>query len=149
MNFNLFLLISLTLVGQLYAMSEVQAEDVQQVYEYKNSQGVTEFTDAIKSDKEPVKELQIKKMTEEEKVQGKAKLEEIMEKDKALDARVEAQRQAENERVKTESKSTKQKQNKSDTDSNSDVYLRRVPYGVRPPHKPVRPRPRPTPRPAR
>lgn len=148
MTFKLFIFIPLTLIGQLFSMQILQAEDVQKVYEYQNSQGVTEFTDTVKSNKEPVKELEIQKMTEEEKAQGKAKLEDIMEKDKALDKRVEAQRQLENERVRTQQKSTKPKENRSDN-TESDVYLRRAPYGVRPPHKPIKPKPRPRPMPSR
>jgi len=147
MNPKLFIFIFMALIAQTCAIAETQAENVQKVYEYQNTQGVTEFTDTVKANKEPVKELQIEKTTPEEEARSKAKLEQIIEKDKELDERVKLQRQLENERVKAQQKSTKQKDKQHSDDSDRDEYWRRVPYGVRPPHRPVRPKP--IPRPAR
>lgn len=147
MNSKLFIFISMALIAQTSAMAETPPDEVQKVYEYQNSQGVTEFTDTVKTNQEPVKELQIEKTTPEEEARSKAKLEQIIEKDKELDERVKLQRQLENERIKTQQKSTKPKDNNSADDSDHNEYWRRVPYGVRPPHKPVRPKPLPKPRP--
>lgn len=77
-----------------------QAEAVQDVYEYKNKKGVTEFTDQAKDGKVPEKQFQIQKRTPEEEAQSKEKLEHIMEKDKELDKRLAEQRRLENERIR-------------------------------------------------
>lgn len=76
----------------------MQAAAVQDVYEYTNKKGVTEFTDEIKADKTPEKHIQIKKMTADEKAQSQQKLEQIMDKDKELDKRLARERKLENER---------------------------------------------------
>jgi len=127
---------------------------VQDVYEYQNAQGVTEFTDQVKADKEPVKQMQIKKMTAEEEAQSEAKLEQIIEKDKALDERVKLQRQLENERnlrLQREQESRqlqKDQQSEQSSDSNGnnnyrdDLWIRRP--IVRPPNRPVKARPGPS-----
>jgi len=65
------------------------------VYEYKNSDGNVEFTDVPKKNEQPIDEMHYKKMTEQEKEQGKEKLEQIIEDDKALDKRLEKEREQE------------------------------------------------------
>ncbi len=71
---------------------------VQDVFEYKNKEGVTEFTDELKENKTPESHVQIKKMTPEQEDESKQKLEQIMEKDKELDKRLAREKQLENER---------------------------------------------------
>jgi len=102
--------VCLTIPGQIMA--------AQEVYEYKDSKGVTEFTDKVNTDKELVKEMQIKKTTPEAEAEGKAQLDNIMEKDKELDERLDAQRKLENERMEQAKKqSGASKDNKEIDDS--------------------------------
>lgn len=69
----------------------------QTVYQYKNSDGVVEFTDEIKADKQPEKKIQIKKMTPEEEALSQKKLQEIRKKDAALNKRLAREIELENE----------------------------------------------------
>ena len=128
----------------------MQAAAVQNVYEYQNSEGVTEFTDEVKADKVPEKQFQIKKMTPEEEAQSKQKLKQIMEKDKELDKRLARERQLENERkLRTqEQRAQEKKSQQQQPDEDYDRYSRRR-YGV--PTYPRRPisKPQPTPLPIR
>ena len=140
---------SLKLTAFYFTMAvSMQAAAVQNVYEYQNSEGVTEFTDEVKADKVPEKQFQIKKMTPEEEAQGKQKLEQIMEKDKELDKRLARERQLENERkLRSQEQRAQEKQSqKQQQDLDYDRYSRRR-YGV--PTYPRRPnlKPKPTPLP--
>jgi hypothetical protein len=74
------------------------AESVQEVYKYKNKDGVIEYTDHVKSDKKLIGHKEIQKMTPEQEAASKAKLDEIMEKDKALDEKLALERKLERER---------------------------------------------------
>lgn len=142
-NFRILLFI---LSWQFLIAAQLQAEEVQKVYEYQNSQGVTEFTDTIKADKEPVKQLQIEKRSAAEEAQSQEKLEQIREKDRELDKQIDSRRQKEYKRS-TRQRSEQQTQ-KSDDDDVDIYYRRRVPL-ARPPHRPINPPARPRPRPAR
>ena len=128
----------------------MQAAAVQNVYEYQNSEGVTEFTDEVKADKVPEKQFQIKKMTPEEEALSKQKLEQVREKDKELDKRLARERQLENERkLRSQEQRAQEKQSQQQQpDADYDRYERRR-YGV--PTYPRRPnlKPKPTPLPIR
>ena len=121
-------------------MTQLPAEEVQKVYEYQNSQGVTEFTDTIKADKEPVQQLKIEKRSAAEEAQSQEKLQQIREKDRELDKKINSRRQMEYKRS-TRQRSEQQTQ-KSDDDDVDIYYRRRLPY-ARPPHRPIKPKPRP------
>ena len=123
----------------------IQAQAVQDVYEYKNKEGVTEFTDEVKVNKVPEKHTQIKKMTPEEEAKGQQKLDQIMEKDKALDERLAKERQLENKRrAEAQKQAQEAKKNEGQDDDNGrrryrdNVY---GPYPIRPgiPNNPNRP----------
>lgn len=142
--------------------SDLLADNTQQVYEYKNKDGVTEFTDQLKQDKEIVSESKIKKMTPEQEAESKAQLEAIVEKDKELDKQRALRNQLEKERrlrlqkEKELEQLKKEQAEESEKDKNSgDIYWRTRPKRyppVRPeqpihrPPKPRPPRPQPLPR---
>lgn len=151
MKLYFFTCILLSVFCQAIANEQVSSETVQNVYEYQNAQGVTEFTDTIKTDKAVVNQLQIKKQTPEEEAQSKAKLEQLMEKDKELDKRLNLQRQLENERHlrhqnERELEKLKKEQSADSKDNNSNrdaIWI--GPPRIRPPNRPVKPRPKPLP----
>lgn len=128
---------------------------VQDVYEYKNSEGVTEFTDEVKTDKTLKGHTQIQKMTAEKEAQSKQKLEGIMEKDKELDMRQAEQRKRENElRLQTQRQNQQQQsqgnnnqRSDSDDSSGSNYYDNGYYYPNRRPVARPKPNPRPNPRP--
>ncbi|MCP3848818.1 MAG: hypothetical protein GY694_01080 [Gammaproteobacteria bacterium] len=135
-----FLSLAITASTQVYA--------VQDVYEYKNSEGVTEFTDALKDDKTPEKHIQIDKMTPEQEAKSQKKLDRIMEKDKLLDERLAKERKLENEQRLAEQRkiqeANEKKQQENESNDGSNRYYDRGYYpGV--PGRPVRPivKPRP------
>lgn len=122
-------------------------EAVQNVYQYQNSEGVTEFTDAVKANQEPEKQFQIKKMTAEEEAQSQQKLEQIMEKDKALDKRLTRERRLENERrlryQEQQAAQRKERNSEDDSDDNNFYgggYYRRPGLPLNP-GRPMRPKP--------
>ncbi|WP_198265771.1 hypothetical protein [sulfur-oxidizing endosymbiont of Gigantopelta aegis] len=124
-------------------MPTLKAE--QNVYEYKNSEGVTEFTDQVKADKKPEKQFQIKKMTEAEEQKSKQKLDEIREKDAALDKRLARDIQLENERRRLEQEARalrqqEQRQNEQNDQNHHDLHDGYW-YGSRPiyPNRPIKP----------
>lgn len=153
MNKNKFLL-NLT-VFSFAVFSTMPAFSVQDVYEYKDKEGVTEFTDQQETGKKLEKHIQIEKRTPEQEAQSKEKLDEIMKKDKQLDKKIAKDRKLENERLRRQEQArqeqSKQQPSNSDyNDRNYDDgwYYRR---GLRPPlrepkpgHLPVnRPKPMP------
>lgn len=128
----------------------VQVVAVQDVYEYKNSEGVVEFTDAVKTDKKLEKHIQIKKMTPEEEALGKQKLDQIMKKDQALDERLAKERQLENKRRQEAQKQANDAQKNKEQDYEKGTYRNRHRRGYhrrRPvsPDNPNRPTPAPLP----
>ncbi|MCW8932883.1 MAG: hypothetical protein OQL19_21915 [Gammaproteobacteria bacterium] len=133
----------------LVASFSIQLHAVQDVYEYKNDEGVIEFTDTVKEDKAPEQHIQIEKMTPEQEEQSKQKLDDIIEKDQALDERRAKERQMENE-LRRQTKRAQESETQEDEDnSNNDDYLyRRGRYPgvpVVPGNPIVRPKPRPLP----
>lgn len=88
-------LITFLIIMLISIQSGMAAQDV---YEYINKQGVTEFTDELKSSKTPESHIQIEEMTLEEEALSKQKLDKIMEKDAELDKRLARERQIENKR---------------------------------------------------
>ena len=74
------------------------AQEIQDVYQYKTDEGVTEFTDQVKPEKELINHSQIRKMTSEEEQLRQEKLDEIIEKDKQADRQRALQNQLEQER---------------------------------------------------
>ncbi len=130
----------------------VQAEAVQDIYEYKNKQGVTEFTDEPKTDKTPEKHIQIEKRTAEEEALSKQKLDKIREKDAQLDKRLAHERAIENEHrrklAEQQALNNKQKAESEENDNDDGYYDNgyydrpgRLPIGSpikpKPPGKPV------------
>jgi len=122
----------------------VQVEAVQDVYKYKNKQGVIEFTDERKTDKTPEKHIQIEKRSAEEEALSEQKLDKIMEKDAQLDKRLDHERAIENEhrRKLAEQQALKDKQKaeyqKDDNNNDDDDYYDNG-YYDRPGKRPVKP----------
>lgn len=130
------LLLKITVLP-LAVFASISAFAAQDVYEYKNNEGVTEFTDQVKDNKKLEKHIQIPKRTAEQEAQSKEKLEDIMKKDKELDKKIAQQRKLENERLRLEEKARADKakqQSESDNNGNGDWYYPRRP--VRPIHRP-------------
>jgi len=137
----------------------ITAFAVQDVYEYENKQGVTEFTDRIKPDQNPASHIQIEKRTAEQEAQGQAKLDAIVKKDQEFDKQIAEQKQIEIENRQRRQELNNQRaeqqaaDNKDDYDDNRygyyDRYYRPIPG--RPIHrpKPVHPieKPKPDPKP--
>ena len=73
-------------------------QEKQDVYQYKTDEGVTEFTDQVKPEKDLIRHSQIRKMTAEEELLRQEKLDEIIEKDKQADRQRALQNQLEQER---------------------------------------------------
>jgi len=125
----------------------VIAGDKETIYEYKNSDGNVEFTDTPKKGEQAIDELQYKKMTEQEKADGKEKLDQIIEDDQALDARLAKER--EQDQVEQRQRETERKlqtpANEGEVESQNDNYY---PNGriARPINRPVQPIVRPRPR---
>lgn len=147
MNGYVLLIFVVILFSYTGAVAESPTDNTQKIYKYQDDQGIPEFTDTIKTDKEPVKKLQIEKMSEEEKARSEAKLEQIREKDQQLDERVRLQRQREYER----NKKTQRSDNTPEADEQdySDSYYwrhrRRFPGKIERPDRPLKPRPKPLP----
>ncbi|MCK5662003.1 MAG: DUF4124 domain-containing protein, partial [Thiotrichaceae bacterium] len=59
-------------VFPLAVLCSMPTFSVQDVYEYKNKDGVTEFSDQIEADKKLEKHIQIQKRTPEQEAQSKA-----------------------------------------------------------------------------
>ena len=102
-----------------------QVAAVQDVYEYKNSEGVVEFTDAVKTDQKLEKHIQIEKMTPEEEALGKQKLDQIMKKDQALDERLAKERQLENKRRQEAQKQASEAQKNNAQNNEKNTYSNR------------------------
>ena len=125
----------------------MQAEAVQNIYQYQNSEGVTEFTDEVKVNQKPEEQFQIKKMTPEEEAISKQKLEQIRENNKALDKRLARERQLENERKRQyqEQQAAQRKEANLEDDSDDNNfygggYYRRPGLPLNP-GRPIRPKP--------
>jgi len=129
------------------------ADEADKVYEYKNNNGVTEFTDQVKPDEQAVKEIKVQPMSEEQKHEATEKLNKI-EKDSAIldkqleaDRRIELQEQEAANRAKQEQQRLDQ-QAEIQAQHNSSVVTRQNP--IRPinpviPVQPIKPAPRPLP----
>jgi len=152
------ILLALSLSSQAVVL---YADDVDNIYQYKNSEGVTEFTDTVKEDKAPVNQIKIPKMTEQEKAQATKKLEQVEQENKELDQQLEAQRQLDKERnIQRQKVQAEKKKNEQQSDEtqeikyyNNGTQLGRPIVRPRPPIRPrpptVQPRPRPVQLPAR
>ena len=104
-------------------LSTMPCFSVQDVYEYKNKDGVTEFTDQIEADKKLEKHIQIQKRTPEQEAQSKAKLDEIIKKDNELDKKIAKERQLENDRLRRSQEQARQEKIRQQTeDSDSGVH---------------------------
>ena len=127
----------------------VIADDKETIYEYKNSDGKVEFTDVPKKNQQPVDELQYKKMTEQEKADGKEKLDQIMEDDQALDTRLAKER--EQDLAAQKQRATEQKLRDTSNDDAVEVEPQNDNYYPngrigRPINRPIQPIVRPRPR---
>ena len=100
-------IIALSLIGQI---SVLYAEDVEHIYQYENSEGVTEFTDVIKEDQVPVEQIKIQKMTEQEKVQATERLNQIEQENNELNQRLEAQKEQDRQNQEDRALAREQKQ---------------------------------------
>lgn len=154
MNKNKFLL---NLTAFLFAVfSTMPSFSVQDVYEYKDTEGVTEFTDQQETGKKLEKHIQIEKRTPEQEVQSKEQLDDIMKKDKQLDKKLARERKLENEQLRRQQEQAKQEQKRQyaeDADHNIRFYNDGWYYrrGLKPPIRDPKPgnlpvnRPRPMP----
>jgi len=140
--------LKLTVVA-LAVLNSMPAFSVQDVYEYKNKEGVTEFTDQVQDNKQLEKHIQIPKRTSEQEAQSKEKLDNIIEKDKELDKKLANDRKLENERLRLDAQARadkKQSESESDNDDdgrrNSNVDWYYPPVRPRPVHPIVRPKPK-------
>ncbi len=127
----------------------VAQEAVQEVYEYKNKKGVTEFTDQVDPNKKLEKHIEIPKRTADQEAQSQAKLNTIVENDKKLDARVADRKQV--EATARHNNNSGNNQNQYNYDGNSDRrdfddnnYDGYLPVGA---VRPIRPIDRPIDRP--
>jgi len=122
----------------LTIFSSISAVSAQNVYEYKNNEGVTEFTDERKENEIPEKNIQIKNRTAEQEAKSKEKLNEIMTKDKELDKQIAKENKLKNKHLKEqqEAKEKKLKQQQSSENGDDDFYY--PPGRVRPEHRPKR-----------
>jgi hypothetical protein len=125
------------------------AEEMQDIYEYKDKKGVVEFTDEIKPDETLEKHVQIKRSTAEENAVREEKLELIMAKDKELDKKLAIERKKERqqelalkqqrEAAKAEQLRKQQAEQQWEQYNNGNPYWRQgsyPPYGPMPPHRP-------------
>jgi len=138
--------LKLTIVS-FAVFNSMSAFSVQDVYEYQNKEGVTEFTDQVQENKKLEKHIQIPKRTSEQEAQSKEKLDGIMAKDKELDKKLANDQKLENERLRLDAQArTKKKQSESESDNNDDNRRNRNAGWYYPPVRPVHPieRPRPT-----
>jgi TolA-binding protein len=139
------ILIALSLIGQL---SVLNAEDAEHIYQYENSEGVTEFTDSVKEDEVPVNQIKIQKMTEQEKIQATEKLKQVEQENKELNQRLEAQKEQDLQNQKDRAQQKKEQQ-QSDEPQEIEFYNngnawdnRQPPLRPRPPvNRPIQPRP--------
>jgi len=113
------ILIALCLSSQTVVL---YAEDVENVYQYKNSEGVTEFTDTVKEDQQPVNEIKIPKMSEQEKVQATEKLQKIEQQNEELDKRLDAERQADREQQLQRQKAKAEQKNNEEQSDDVEYY---------------------------
>ena len=129
----------------LFAQFVNAEEETDIIYMYKNDNGVPEFTDTVKPNRAPDAERKLKNMTPEQEAESKAKLDQIIEDDKALDARIAEQEKqdAEREAQRQSEKQEQPKQEENVTEDESDYYNRDVvndrPH--RPINRPIRPKP--------
>lgn len=134
------------------------AEEVQDIYKYKNKEGVIEFTDELKPNASPKKHIQIKRSTEEENAIREEKLELIKAKDKELDKRLAIEREKKQRQelaLKKQREKAKAEQLKiqQQTQQEQEQYYYGWPYWQHPmPMPPIHPgrpalppRPRPLP----
>jgi len=119
----------------------VYGEETDTIYKYENSDGVTEFTDTVKPDHEPDDQIQFDKMTDKEKAQSQATLDQIIKQDRALDMQVEAEKaledaqktlnQKERELKKELAELKEQLKNKmEENESNSSSYNNNYGQGI-------------------
>ncbi|RKZ86940.1 MAG: hypothetical protein DRQ39_05060 [Gammaproteobacteria bacterium] len=97
------------------------AEDVENIYQYKNSEGVTEFTDTVKENQQPVNEIKIPKMSEQEKVQATEKLKQVEQENNELNQRLEAQKEQDLQNQKDRAQQKKEQQ-QSDEPEEIEYY---------------------------
>ncbi|MCU7939325.1 MAG: hypothetical protein KZQ64_15075 [gamma proteobacterium symbiont of Bathyaustriella thionipta] len=109
---------------------------VQDVYQYQNKEGVTEFTDHVKGNKTPQRQFQIQKRTAEQEAQSQQKLNEIIEKDRQLDKKIARDRALENERLRRQQKAKEDDSKEPSSDSDSGGRWRN---GIYYPPRPVHP----------
>ena len=134
-------------VMALAVFNSMSAFSVQDVYEYQNKEGVTEFTDQVQENEKLEKHIQIPKRTSEQEDQSKEKLNNIMAKDKELDKKLANDRKLENERLRLDAQARADKK-QSELESDNDDRRRRDSFGhwyyppVKPVHPIVRPRPK-------
>ena len=114
MNKNKLLLTLITL--SFAVLSTMPSFSVQDVYEYKNKDGVTEFTDQIEADKKLEKHIQIQKRTPEQEAQSKAKLDEVIKKDNELDKKIAKERKLENDRLRRNQDQARQEKIRQQTE---------------------------------
>ena len=81
-----------------FILSSSSVLSVQDIYEYENKDGVTEFTDKVNKNKNLQKHIQIKPTTEAQKARGEAQLNKIMENDKQLDKELAEEKLLEEEK---------------------------------------------------
>lgn len=112
----------------------------QNVYQYQNDSGVTEFTDQQKGDVQAVQQISIPKRTAEQEAQSKAKLESIIAKDKELDKAREARKQQEYDRRMQQLEAAK-KRAKTKDDKEKDYYKTQFNPDIRDKNQAVYPRP--------
>ena len=124
-----------------------QLKAVQDVYEYKNKQGVTEFTDELKTDKVPEQHIQIEKRTAEEEALSQQKLDKIRQRDDQLDKKLAQERAIENEhrrKLAEQQALNKEQKAESEENDNDDGYYDNGYYdrpGRLPIGSPIKPKP--------
>ncbi len=120
------------------------AQEIQDIYKYKNKDGSVEFTDQVKPDASPKKHLQIKRSSEEENALREKKLELIRAKDKELDQRLAIERKKKQQQElalkKQKEKNRAEQLRQQQAEQQQDQYYYGNPYW-QVPYPPLRPLP--------
>jgi len=101
------------------------AFSAQDVYEYKNKAGVTEFTDQKNNNAKLQKHIQIDKTTAEQEARSEEKLQQIIKNDQQLDKQIAEKKKLEDEQKllrKEANQEKSQQQNSNNNNNNNDRY---------------------------
>ena len=122
-----------------YSMLVLAAQDI---YQYEDKEGVTEFTDRLKPDKTPKQHIQIENTPARQIVEGQDRLDKLIQYNEEYDNNIAEQQRLENERREKQQELNAQRSNDqiNETDNNRYDYNGGY-YGSRPGRPGYRPKP--------